>query len=199
MTTYSAVSAPGYTPPSHSRAWRLSMAAITAFIGAVCLWVLWEYASHGDRLVALLLGGWVLVVAGGIWLVAAVSGAVAHRAWILTAAAPVAVTVTLALLSSGAPTRIGWELSRPALERTAGACADTHAEQRFGMYRVDYVRVIAGGCAFSLADTSLGVEGFAYIPHGDPPAPAAHARAGTSYTRIDGPWYTYESWISAGA
>lgn len=175
------------------------MMTATAMVAACCLWVLWEYASRGDQLSALLLGGWAMVITGGIWVAVAVAGMNAYGAWRLSVVAPLLFVLSVTLLYTGAPQRVGWLLSRPALDRAAATCTEVNGTQRVGLYRIDHVRATDRGCTFSLAESGFGIDGFAYIPSGAPEPLPPNASAGDRYRHVDGPWYSYASFLDSAA
>ncbi|WP_194852845.1 hypothetical protein [Nocardia sp. SYP-A9097] len=175
------------------------MGMVTVLVAACCLWVLWEYASRGDQLSALLLGGWALVITGGIWVAVAVAGVNAYGAWRISVVAPLLFVLSVALLYTGAPQRVGWLLSRSALDRAAATCTDVDGLRRVGLYRIDHVRTIDQGCTFSLAESGFGIDGFAYIPSGEPPRLPPNASAGDRYRHVEGAWYSYASFLDLAA
>ncbi|WP_157555942.1 hypothetical protein [Nocardia acidivorans] len=190
---------PPAAPERIPQLWTISMVSVTALVAGCCLWVLWEYASRGDQLGALLLGGWALVITGGIWLAVAVAGVNAYGVWRISVIAPVVFALAAMLLVTGVPQRVGWMLSRPSLESAAASCADFEGSRRFGVYRIDRVTAIPQGCSFSLAGSGLGIDGFAYVPKGDPPQPLPNASAGNHYRHIEGPWYSYANFLNLAA
>ncbi|WP_157535194.1 hypothetical protein [Nocardia inohanensis] len=194
---------PPPAPPARRGApvgWTASMATTSGLVFLVCLWVLWHFTASNDRLGAFFLGGCAIMILGIGWLVLAILGMAKYNRFVLSAIVPAVVVMTLILLWSGIPGRIGWAFSKPALERAAADCTRTDDAGRIGLFDFDYVRPEGdGGCSFSLKNSGFGPDGYAYFPREAPANPGAGAGSGTRYHRYDGNWYTFtnfvESWI----
>lgn len=167
------------------RFWKVTSTAIAIATVGICLFLLWNQMSRGsfDSVIMALLA---LMFLGLLWLLAGATGLWLYRAWRLNLIAPLVVALTFAVASAEVPDKLGWALSKDALERVAITCAPTNGT-RLGLYSVRKITKRDGGCLIYDADYSIGLEGFAYFPDNAlPPNPS-----GIHYKPFAGPWYRF--------
>ncbi|MFD3507919.1 hypothetical protein [Nocardia sp. NPDC058666] len=168
------------------RVWQLAMRATTvvACLGIAVL--LFELVTDYD-LLALLVAGALLFVAGVAWMVLAPIGCAKFRQYRAVAIAPIVVAVGAGLVFSGLPDRLAWWLSEGSLTQAAQDCSDSGGDW-FGVMYVDYVHRSDGGCGFSRYATNGGVAYFApgTTPPDGPPQPYRYV-----YEPFAPNWYRY--------
>jgi len=104
---------------------------------------------------------------------------------------PALALLALALVTSDAPLRARFELSRGAMDAAARAVLagkrDPDDVHRVGLYSVERAERVGGSFRFLVRGTGFfDSGGFAYSPHGRPP------RVGEDeYTHYRGPWYIW--------
>ncbi|MFD3701749.1 hypothetical protein ACFWUP_01240 [Nocardia sp. NPDC058658] len=169
------------------RAWRRAMWATTvvACLGIAVL--LFEVVTDFD-LLALLVAGVLLLVAGVAWMVLGPIGCAKYREYLAVAAAPIVVGLGLGLAFSGLPDRLAWRLSEGSMTRAAQECSDRGGW--FGVMRVDNVYRTDGGCVFAIYATDGGVAYFApgTAPPDGPPQPYSHV-----YEPFAPNWYRFST------
>ncbi|MFE3544598.1 hypothetical protein ACFXK0_16690 [Nocardia sp. NPDC059177] len=181
----------GETKRRPPRWWLIASGVIVAVTVVCCLAVVWLMLSHGD-LGLLLLTAFALACTGLVWAVWSLVGLIAYRAGWVSLAAPAVVVFTAGLVWSGIPKDLGWWLSESALERAAIACSPADGDRRIGVYEVSTIRAEDNGCLLTVPGYGLiGPAGFAYMPHGEPPAP--QHEYDERYRHQEGPWYSFST------
>ncbi|WP_157762097.1 hypothetical protein [Nocardia yamanashiensis] len=183
------------------KVWLTFLIATTGLFGLCCLGVLWGFAAKGGNdFDVLLYGGGGIVVLGIAWLALAITGIAAYRRFVLATIVPAMLVMTAALVIMGIPGKVGWALTKPALERAAATCTKTDHAGRIGLYTFNYVRPEGdGGCSFTLDGALLGPDGYALFPGTPPQSAKAGAGAGTNYSHYDGNWFTFDNFVQSWA
>ncbi|MFD4430474.1 hypothetical protein [Nocardia sp. NPDC058497] len=165
-----------------------------------CLWALWADVTAFDDVETTFWAGIAAALPVAVWTVAALVGLVRYtRWWRLGLLVPVFVSSTLALTWSDVPGRIGWLISRDAMDRAAAVCdsveptssGTSYAGKRIGVYDFHSIsRLSQGGCHFRLRRNYPVVRtGFDYLPAGE-------RRNGidghTYYVHLGGSWHFYQ-------
>ncbi|WP_146229262.1 hypothetical protein [Nocardia neocaledoniensis] len=174
---------------------------MTAWVTACCGWALWADATVFEDVNTSFSAGIALVIPVAVWLVLAAIGLARYaRSWRLTLLVPLAVTSTIALTWADIPGRIGWAMSREAMDQAASVCEKFEAspagqgptEKRIGFYAFRTIdKRTDGGCRFTLArDYPVSRNGFHYRPGVENP------EVGVGYMRYDslGDWWYYYQW-----
>ncbi|MEW6252996.1 MAG: hypothetical protein AB1716_20350, partial [Planctomycetota bacterium] len=112
------------------------------------------------------------------------------RRWLVT---PLVFATMIALLSFEVPFRVGFWISRPALDRFALSVLDqaaaSHPDRRVGLYRAEDINVHQGLIEFRVGGTGfLDFNGFAYFADQRAGPPAGTRR---EYTPLGDGWYTW--------
>ncbi|MFG1680616.1 hypothetical protein ACGFNP_10620 [Nonomuraea sp. NPDC049269] len=173
------------------RAW----GTVAVLLGLVMLYATSAPGGHFTWLMLagvcwLLFGlGW-LVVLGGV-LVRRGRLVTLRRHWPFWAVPPLIVALVGSLVYVGAPVRMRFELSRPALDNFAKTVSEgTPPGKRnwIGLYPVEYLDGSRNAFGFMIDDTGfLTSYGFAWSPNSEPDID------GPGYYRhFDGPWYIWE-------
>lgn len=168
------------------RGWAQATRAIALTTTILCLTLLWVEMS-GESAGSILLTRCMLGLAGLAWLVTAAIGVFRYGTWALSLLAPLVVALTAAAAWSGAPARLGWQVSEAALERAAIACTPTTGT-RIGVYRVSTITNREGGCLIYTNGGFMTSAGFAYFPDGAPP----EADGDITYEPFQGPWFRFD-------
>jgi hypothetical protein len=177
--------------------------AVTATLTlGCCLWLLGADLTAFDDIEVVIPVGLALVLPVLAWLALALVGHMKYTGWRrLGLLVPIFIAATVALTWAEVPGRIGWVMSRGALDRAAAACepfetsssGTSYNGKRIGVYEFHRIeRKHNGECNFRLLRDYPGVRsGFVYIPNGERPD---GIRAHTYYEPLGGPWYYYR-WI----
>ncbi|MFJ1457368.1 hypothetical protein [Nocardia sp. N2S4-5] len=161
------------------------MVAVAAV--ALCLALLWVSMSRESFGFAY--SSYILLqLVGLVWLAISVIGLWRYRIWRRSLIAPAVAVLAYSMLWTGMPEKLGWTLSKDALEHAAVTCAPSNGT-RLGVYHVSSIAKRDGGCWLYTEDSFMGSSvGFAYFPD-SAPRPTSHK---TSYRHFDGPWYTFD-------
>ncbi len=165
---------------------------------ASCLWAMWADLTAFDDVDAVIWLGIALAIPLVVWLVLAVLGYVKYTGWRrLGLLVPIFIALTVALNHFQIPGRIGWMISRSAMDRaaaecdapTAGASSGEFTTQKIGVYTFDHVeRETDGGCKFVLQrGYPVSRSGFRYLPHRKP-IDGEFAQ----YHELGNSWYYYQ-------
>lgn len=164
--------------------WKVTSAAIAVVTVGLCLFLLWVQMSRGS-FDSVIMALFAFMFLGLLWLITGVTGIWIFRAWRLSLIAPLVVALAFAVSWTGIPEKLGWALSRGALERAAITCAPANGI-RLGVYSVRKITKRDGGCLLYDDEYFFGYTGFAYFPNGAPPN-----RSGIYYSPFKGPWYEF--------
>ncbi|MEU4809442.1 hypothetical protein AB0H20_09585 [Nocardia fluminea] len=132
------------------------------------------------------------------WLVLALVGHMKYPGWRrLGLLVPIFIAVTVALTWAQVPGRIGWMMSRGAMDHAAAACdqLDTgrsgvpYKSEKIGAYTFHHVeRESDGACQFDLLKHyPWARSGFLYLPNGS----RADGEYGHDYVHLGNSWYYY--------
>lgn len=165
------------------------MIVTTGVTAVLCLWTMWVVASRGDLIDTAIGIAMPMLFLGALWLGLAIAGIAAYRTFVLSVILPGILVVTMVALWVGLPTKVGWELTKPALDRAANECTYSQTTHKVGLYEIDYVRTIPDGCRLSLVSSLTGPDGFARFGSG---SPSAEASKDMRFEHIVGGWYSYE-------
>ncbi len=180
--------------------WQVGIMVMSAWAIACCGWALWADATVFEDVNTSFSAGIALVIPVAVWSVLAAIGLARYaRSWRLTLLVPLAVSSTMALTWADIPGRIGWAMSREAMDQAAAACEEFEAspagqgptDKKIGFYAFYAIdKGTDGGCYFALArDYPVSRTGFHYRPGVDNPA------LGVGYIRyvsLGGWWYYYQ-------
>ncbi|GAA1608564.1 hypothetical protein GCM10009764_35590 [Nocardia ninae] len=163
----------------------MTTVAIAVATVALCLAQLWgEVSKESLRYVLYTLA--LCWAVGLACLATGLAGALRYRTWRLSLIAPVVAILSIAVACTGIPGKVGWALSKDALEQAAVTCAHTK-ETRLGVIRVTAIAKRDGGCWLYTHGVLTDSVGFAYFPDRAPVSSSPE----TSYTHLEGPWYRF--------
>lgn len=172
--------------------WWLWLTGITAVLVALaCGVVLWSFMPPVVDFVYFALAGWALLILGAVWLVATLIGWFKYRAWRWSAAAPVIVVATLGLVMLSVPSRVAFALSEGALTEAAAECQEATENRTIGVYRIESVRKMDGGCVFFIEGGLIDGIGLAYLPNGAPYLGDPRFDGDFGYKEYEGDWYRF--------
>ncbi|MEE4023980.1 hypothetical protein V1Y59_12910 [Gordonia sp. PKS22-38] len=172
------------------RWWTALVVATTLAVIAACGALLWTLVPPTADFAYLVLAMWALLGFAAIWLVLAVFGCFRYRRFRLSAVAPLVILVTVILAVADVPSRVGFAVSRPALEAAADRCDESLDETKIGVYEVWRIESADGGCRFFMKGGLVDSVGLAYLPDGPPTERSGDEREIT-YRGFEDEWYRF--------
>lgn len=175
------------------------MIATAMLAGACCTVVLWTQLTRFDDPTALIVGGIVVLILSAGWLALAVFASLNYSTWWrlgLLMLALIAITTALSLLQ--VPGKIGWTMSRDAMNRAAATCDAPETgtnpglpfkREKIGVYNFHHIeRETDGGCEFVLMGYPASRTGFVFVPNDE----RRDGAYGHHYQYLGDSWYYYE-------
>lgn len=174
---------------------------VTATLTLVCCgWLVWSDVTAFDDGEAAFSAGVAVVTPVVVWVVLALVGRARYtRWWRWGLLVPLFTAATLALTLLEVPGRIGWLMSRDAMNQAATACGAASASEpnapsgteTIGVYTFDHVeREPDGECEFYLLRNYPGVRsGFHYTPSGK----SLMGDIDHQYVHLGGHWYYFRA------
>ncbi|MFZ2529216.1 MAG: hypothetical protein WAX14_16425 [Rhodococcus sp. (in: high G+C Gram-positive bacteria)] len=140
---------------------------------------------------AALIAGVALIVVGIAWVVLAGIQTFRYHWDRRILVAPLVVTVTALVLTSGIPRTVGWAMTAGSLRAHAERCTDSDQPRQIGVYSVAQTRALPAGCVFLLDGGFLNTIGVAHLPDGPTSLGEDDVRGATAWTAIDNGWYRF--------
>lgn len=167
-----------------------------AVVAVLATATLIAFSPPGGYFIVIVLGFWVWLVVGLIWLGrfignVALRRPIGARGWMTWLVAPVIVSLSAVAIHQDVPLLLRFRASEPAMTRFAKQALSEPTgtrPARVGLYKVGRVEMLDGGVGFTVAGAGIVDEsGFAYSPQGPPPE-----GRGNDYEHLRGDWYLWE-------
>ncbi len=149
--------------------WKISQTVVATFATAFCMCVLWVFAARIDGPHLRFWCADIGLIVGAPWVWLSAVGALRYHRWWPSVVLPVIVSSTVVLVSAGAPARLGWAISRAAMEKLAAGCDAQGVPARAGFYTIEEINYGLTACAFDLGPDRQFIRAYEDDPGLDVP------------------------------